>query len=343
MISQAPPDLDVRAPRPPPMAGPHVFFIFVIDKGGSRGFWLKSMRRKLVLALLLNGLCCVVPDLLARRIAHGYWPRAKVLEDRFEEMALKVMIDPCSMEIDRSRLRDLVQEELEKWYPSCAEVKEGGSYAENTSIDGVSDYDLWLYTSPMGQNHRVELFHRFQRIFTDAGLSVAERDNGIGRKAMKLRVESQSFALNVDIVPLNMIKDVGFDKHIHPKFTRCDSRRDAQETASEHVLKHRESGLAICGMKALCAWEGKLGAQSIPGYFLNHVARRSYKRHSSASALFKDMAQSLMAFCELHHLLGRPQTLENWNEVMEKFNSETWQITSRIPQGVRCECMTWLG
>ena len=295
----------------------------------------------MLVAFLLQGLCYVIPDrvpleLLTRRLAHGYWPRLNVLKDRFEEMALKVRSDPRSVEIDRSILKDLVQEVLDDMYPiEKAEVEEGGSYAEDTSIDGVSDYDLWLYTPDMSQKDRVRLRDELKNAFEFAGLSVIKRQNkdGIGRKAIKLSVANDGYALNLDIVPLNMIKDVGFHEHIFRRFTGCKSRRDAQETASEHVLKHRESRLAICLMKALCTWEENLETKSIPGFLLNHVARRMLKPDSSASALFQEMAQSLMAFSYLRDLQGRPQTLEDRDETMKDFNSETWhqQLTAPLP------------
>lgn len=96
-----------------------------------------------------------------------------------------------------------------------------------------------------------------------------------------------------DVVCLKMKKDVGFNDHDLPLFTRCASRREAQRVAEEHLAQNPEAVDAILAMKAFCWHLGRC----IPGYFLNHFARRVQSDPDvprSSSALFREMVVCLV-------------------------------------------------
>ena len=96
-----------------------------------------------------------------------------------------------------------------------------------------------------------------------------------------------------DVVCLKMIKDVGFDDHDLPRFTRCASRRESQRVAEEHLAESPEAVDAILAMKAFCWHYGKC----TPGFFLNHFARRVQSDPDvprSSSAVFREMVVYLV-------------------------------------------------
>lgn len=101
-----------------------------------------------------------------------------------------------------------------------------------------------------------------------------------------------------DVVCLKMMKDVGFDDHDLPLFTRSASRREARRVAEEHLAQNPEAVYAILAMKAFCYHLGRC----IPGYFLNHFARRVQSDPDvprSSSAVFREMVVYLVttSFC----------------------------------------------
>mmetsp|Transcript_51305 Transcript_51305/g.111712 ORF Transcript_51305/g.111712 Transcript_51305/m.111712 type:complete len:207 (-) Transcript_51305:231-851(-) len=104
-----------------------------------------------------------------------------------------------------------------------------------------------------------------------------------------------------------MIRDIGLDDHDLPSFTRCASRAEGRLRATEHLMSCPQSVSAILIFKAFTCHGRKT---TIPGYFLNHFARRLCEDHLrlgqsplTSSTLFCAMVETFLAFCgyQDHH------------------------------------------
>eukprot|EP00435_Cladocopium_sp_Y103_P001959 s680_g1.t1 len=182
------------------------------------------------------------------------------------------------------------------------QIELSGSHADGTAIPGISDLDIWIDTSePLSLRQRRELFG-FILDSPPSSFDIISRETGIGRKAMKFEVRdlelclSQLDSFNLDVVCLNMIRNIGLDDHDLPSFTRCASRAEGRLSAREHLQSCPESVSAIVVFKAFICHGRKT---TIPGYFLNHFARRLCEEprfgHSplTSSTLFCAMVESL--------------------------------------------------
>ena len=183
-------------------------------------------------------------------------------------------------------------------YPD-AQIKLEGSNRDGTALHGISDFDVWIDTKvALAREDRRQLF---DKLLNEGGYGccIKPRHDGIGRKAMKFQIQESEDddPINVDVVCVNMDHDIGLDEHDFPSFTRSPSRKKARLRATEHVRSCPKSAAAVLMMKAFTL-DGKRSL--IPGYFLNHFARRicEHTAHTS-STLFYTMVQHFLSFCEL--------------------------------------------
>ena len=227
------------------------------------------------------------------------WPQI-VLSDpkKLERIASHLRERPPHIESTWSLFARLLRRVVTTLYPD-AQIKLEGSNKDGTALHGISDFDVWIDTKvALGRDDRRQLF---DKLLNDGGYKccIKPRYDGIGRKAMKFQIQESEDddPINVDVVCVNMDHDIGLDEHDFPSFTRSPSRKKARLRATEHVRSCPKSAAAILMMKAFTL-DGRRSL--IPGYFLNHFARRicEHTAHTS-STLFYTMVQHFLSFCEL--------------------------------------------
>jgi len=282
----------------------------------------KWMHRNALVCLLVLPLCTLYTKLpssdsafsnshVASAIVSGtLWPSFLADDEKFEQMASYFGSCP---EYPWHFIEKALDKAVRKLYPT-AKVFLAGSHQDGTAIHRISDYDVWVDTpEKLSKAQRTGLYEHILRTLGNE-FDIRPRDNGIGRKALKFYIGEKGSCydwINLDVVCLKMMKDVGFDDHDLPLFTRSASRREAQRLAEEHLAQNPEAVYAILAMKAFSWQHGR----RIPGYFLNHFARRVQSDPDvprSSSAVFQEMVVQLLAFCELFDSLQRDLEWASW-------------------------------
>ena len=226
--------------------------------------------------------------------------------EKLERIASHLRERPGLIESTWSSFKALLDTVVHTRYPD-AQIKLEGSNADGTALHGISDFDVWIDTEvALGRDERKRLFNALlDSMDWDSDYDIKPRHDGIGRKAMKFQFREYyypNYPIDVDVVFVNMDYDIGLDENDFPSLTRSSSRNQARLRATEHVRSCRKSAAAILMMKAFTL-DGRRSL--IPGYFLNHFARRicqeirgEHSAHTS-STLFYTMVKHFLSFCEL--------------------------------------------
>lgn len=158
-----------------------------------------------------------------------------------------------------------------------AKMKLAGSYLEGTAVCG-SDMDIWIYTDQdTSPRDRSKLAHRLlsmseKELKLHGVFEIRRRKQLIGRKAIKVDlVLDDGDVVPLDIVLVNISKDVGFDDHYLFDFTQCDTRAEARTAVNSFMCGNEPAKLAVRAMKRLASENGK---PVLPGFILSNLARR---------------------------------------------------------------------
>lgn len=229
------------------------------------------------------------------------WPIALKDSKKFERIASRLREMPDMIKSTWSLFFPHLRKVVRDHYPD-AQIKVEGSNADGTALHGISDFDVWIVTKvALGNGDRRWLFDQLLK-YKSYKCCIKPRHDGIGRKAMKFQIQESEDddPINVDVVCVNMDHDIGLDEHDFPSFTRSRSRKKARLRATEHVRSCPKCADAILMMKAFTAFTFDGRRSLIPGFFLNHFARRicEHTAHTS-STLFYTMVKHFLSFCEL--------------------------------------------
>ena len=210
----------------------------------------------------------------------GHWPfTAPELKDPLRFIGLARKWEHSSSPLWQ-KIRKLIDPRLVN-LPG-AKMKLAGSYLEGTAVQG-SDMDVWIYTDEeVSTADRSELAQQLCNNISEKELKLCgvselrPQKKLIGRKAIKIDlVLDDGDVLPLDIVLVNISKDVGFDDHELVLFTGCDTRAEARSVSSSFIRENEQVRLAVRAMKALCSNVSSADHGTVlPGFLLNNLARR---------------------------------------------------------------------
>ncbi|CAE8636945.1 unnamed protein product [Polarella glacialis] len=173
-----------------------------------------------------------------------------------------------------------IYQTVARFFDGRAKLSLAGSHAEDVAVRLCSDFDFWIHTPEfnVSKTKRSALHTELVQALQTAGCSV--KASRIGRKAIKFNLQGHGEQLHVDVVCVDMDCDCGFNNNTIPKFTQTSDRKRALQQASEYVKGSATSRIAIRAMKVFCYHAGPVkGAKSVPGFILNHLARRIELQH----------------------------------------------------------------
>ncbi|CAK9073052.1 unnamed protein product [Durusdinium trenchii] len=280
--------------------------------------------RRRCLAWMCVGLLAERPVMVGsfwQEVREGHWPfTAPELKDPLRFIGLARKWEHSSSPLWQ-KVRKLIDPRLVN-LPG-AKMKLAGSYLEGTAVQG-SDMDVWIYTDEeVSTADRSELAQQLCNNISEKELKLCgvselrPQKKLIGRKAIKIDlVLDDGDVLPLDIVLVNISKDVGFDDHELVLFTGCDTRAEARSVSSSFIRENEQVRLAVRAMKALCSNVSSADHGTVlPGFLLNNLARRLVVEGSdeklSALEIFKALTRAIACMGPGHDVFDQPH--RKWN------------------------------